>query len=299
MTPEVQRLMEDRNQNGIPDVIERMAQGGAGAAPFPLAAAGFRDAPRVDLGSVPPAPRQPSQRARDLVYAYTGAQGVIRLLGGIFLAVGLLVSSIFCWALPIDIALAFTGEPSTGTVLRTEIQTSVEVNGAHPILIHYRYRVGSETFEGSSPTLDAALLVRAQPGASVKLEVLPFAPSLSRIEGETYSPFGYFVVFVLLFPVIGGGLFISATRSNMREIRAFSRGNPKIARVTYMGPDTTTRVNGRNPFKIEWQHVENGATYKGSISHMEMSALADLPAAGEIVILVDPADPSSSTVWVP
>lgn len=299
MTPEVQRLMEDRNQNGIPDVIERMAQGGAAPAAFPLGAAGFRQAPRVDLGSVPPAPREPSPRARALVYAYSGAQGVVRLLGGIFLLVGLVVSSIFCWALPIDIALAFTGVSATGTVLRTEIQTNVTVNNVHPILIHYRYRAGSETFEGSSPTLDAALLARAQPGASVKLEVLPFAPAFSRIEGETYSPFGYFVVFVLLFPIIGGALFIGATRSNMREIRAFSRGNPKIARVTFIGPDTSTRINGRNPSKIDWEHVDNGVTYTGSISHMEMSALADLPAAGEIVILVDPADPSSSTVWVP
>lgn len=291
--------MVDRDGNGIPDVIDQMARGPSLGAALPLGAAGFRAGPGVDLGAVPPAPRVPSARARELVYAYTGSQGVLRLLGGIFLLVGLLVSGIFCWGLPIDLALAVAGEPGTGTVLRTEIQTNVEVNGAHPILVHYRYRVGSANYEGSSPTLDAALLARARPGSDVKLEILGFAPELSRIEGETYSPFGYFVAFVLLFPLIGGALFVGAVRSNRREIRAFVHGTPKAARVTYMGPDTSTRVNGRHPFKITWEHVEGGRTFTGSISHMEMTAIADLPGAGEILVLVDPADPSSSTVWVP
>ncbi len=298
--------MEDRDGNGIPDVIDQMARASAAAkageggllAHLPLTAGDYREAPKPDLSHIPPPPRQPSQRARDLVFAYTGSQSVLRIIGGAFLALGSVFAVIFCAGLPVDIALAFAGQRATGTVTGTHVQTNVEINGQNPILIEYTYRFENVAYQGESPTLDGALLVRARPGATVPIEVLPFAPDFSRIEGETYSSFGYFVSFVLIFPLVGALLLASAIRSNRREIRAFVHGLPIIAKVSYAGFDHTTTVNGRHPFQIRWEHEVNGSTYKGTLTHMEMRAIGDLVVGGEILVLYDPKDPSISTVWV-
>src|SRR5262249_25199515 len=143
----------DRNQNGIPDVIEAMAARGAAPplpAGMPLAGGSFRSAPSLDLGHVPPPPRQPSARAKDIVFAYQGSQKVMLLIGAMFLAMGMLFAVIFCWGLPVDIAIALGGRPTTGTVTSTEVQRNVTVNGRHPSLIHFRYQVNGAWHEGSS-----------------------------------------------------------------------------------------------------------------------------------------------------
>src|SRR4051794_30416489 len=75
--PRVAALMQDRNGNGIPDVIEAMAAQGGARAAMALGGGSFRSAPSIDLGHVPPAPRTPSARARDLVFGYQGSQKVM------------------------------------------------------------------------------------------------------------------------------------------------------------------------------------------------------------------------------
>jgi hypothetical protein len=250
-----------------------------------------------DLARIPRAPRTPSARARDLVFRYHGSQGIILLIGVIFLVAGVVPSAIFCWGLPVDLAIAVAGVPGSGTVVGTELQSNVRVNGRHPTLVHFRYLVDGATYEGTSPTLDRARS-SLSPGSRVPIELLRANPPWARLAGETYSSFGYFVAFVLLFPAIGATMALAAVRSNRRGIRAFVHGTPCLARVVFEGPDTSTRVNGRNPHKIAWELTADGKVVGGSISNMSRAALAGLSADGRIAVLYDPANPEVSTVYV-
>ncbi len=296
--PRVAALMVDANRNGIPDVIERMASAGTGAGELALGGGSFRAAPTADLAFVPPPPRRPSPQAKEIVYRYQGSQKVTLIIGVVFMLMGSLFGLIFCWGLPVDIALGLSGEATTGTVVATETQGSVKVNGRHPTLIHFRYQVKGAWQEGSSSSLDTALLRKATPGQTVPLEYLPAMPSWVRVTGSTYSTFGYTPMFVLLFPFVGFLLAFGAVRSNSREIKAFVRGTPVVARITYQGADTSTKMNGQHPFMIRWSFDVNGRAFTGSISHMSAQALRPLCMGEQIVVLHDPANPAINTVYV-
>jgi hypothetical protein len=287
-------LLEDRNRNGIPDALE----GPMGMAPMGMAPMGMaRPSAALDIDHVPPAPRTASPAARDLVFRYQGSQNVKMWVGCAFLIMGTVMSTIFCWGIPSDLAIALFGAGAQGTVTGTEIQTSVSVNRRHPQLVNYSFRYQGATYTGSSSTLSYTPgLPKA--GTPIAIELLPFSPSISRAAGTTSSFFGYGTLFVLLFPLIGGALTFFTVRENRREIHAFIHGKPALARVTFEGLDHSTKSNGRHPYKIEWQLQVGPSVYTGSISHMNRSAISGLPSGGQIIVLYDPHHPSINTVYV-
>ncbi|MFO0758970.1 MAG: hypothetical protein U0359_20930 [Byssovorax sp.] len=292
-------FLEDRNRNGIPDVFEGPA-GMMGNPYMPPAGAAmgtpYFGSP-LDPNNVPPAPREPSPRARDLVYGYQGAQNVKMWIGVVFFLMGSVMSTIFCWGLPADMLIGLFGTSVQGTVSGTEIQTSISVNHRHPQLVRYTFRMGGASYEGSSSTLN---YTPGQPkaGTPIAIEVLSAAPSFSRAAGTTSSAFGYGTLFVLIFPLVGGLLAFTTIRENRREIRAFRLGKPIIAQVTFQGLDRSTKSNGRHPYKIDWQFLVGPTVYKGSISHMERNAISDLAVGNQILVLYDPGRPATNTVYV-
>ena len=72
-----------------------------------------------------------------------------------------------------------------------------------------------------------------------------------------------------------------------------------IAKVVYVGPDRSTKINGKNPFMVAWEFSLDGPQrYQGRISAMKPEKLADLAAAPELVVLYLEGDPRLNTVWV-
>lgn len=294
LDPRLEAYLVDANHNGIPDVLERRALAAAAAAPGAYRAPGGATL----LEGIPPAPRVPSPRARSLVYGYRGSQGVKLLIGLIFTAVGTILALTLGWGLPLDLALAVAASRTQATVTGTEIVSNVRVNNAHPTRIKYRFKLGGASYDGASSTLDSSMRKLAV-GASVPVEYLGAAPDVSRVEGTTVAAMGYVGIVVFVFPAVGLVFAIGAWVSNRREIRAFSRGRPVVARITYKGADMNTRVNGRHPFKVEWEFLVDGRPYKGDFSTMERGELAGLVDGEEVAVLYDPASPSVNTIWVP
>lgn len=258
-----------------------------------------RDEP-VDLGKVPRAPRQPSKLARELIYAYRGGQKVLLIIGVVFSLIGLPIAGVFCWGVPVDLAIAFAGREVAAAATGTELQTNVRINDRHPTRITFRYEVDGVAYDGASSTLDGALIRAAELGEALVVEVADADPTWARIEGTSYALFGMFGLFTLIFPLVGVAMTFFAVRSNRREIRAFTRGTAVVARVTHAGFDTSTRINNRHPFMVEWEfEAEDGRTYRGSLSHMEPEALAFLAERREIPVLYDRIDPKINTAYVP
>lgn len=271
--------------DGIPDAYQ-------------AAAAIAQEEPPLALDRIPPAPRQPSERARKLVFAYQGKQFVSLLIGLIFLAMGSVFSVVFAGGLPSDLLLAVFGETTPGTVIESHVQTNVKVNGRHPTSISFAYELGHQRYTGASSTLDWDVAKAAKPGAPIKVEMLTSLPDVCRVAGTTLSWTGYMGAFVFLFPLAGAASVFGAVRSNRREIRAFVHGKPVAARVLSRGLDRSVKVNGQSPTKITWQFEVNGASYTGDISHMNPSALGDLMRGHAVPVLYDPRNPKINTVYV-
>jgi hypothetical protein len=248
------------------------------------------------LHEVPPAPRTPSAEARHLVFGYRGGQGVMLAVGIGFLVLGLILSTVFCWGLPIDAAIALSRRETAGTILHADTNLSTKSNGRRPTEVRFEYEGGGSRWQGESDTFEI------KPGQTgpVDVEYAALNPSWGRLAGETYSTFGYLGLLTLLFPAIGAFITRRAVRSNRCEIRAFTQGRPVLARVTFRGLDHSTSVNGQHPFLMRWEfRTDHGATVHGSISSMKLQDIKAFGEAEQVVVLYDPSDPKANTLYVP
>lgn len=248
------------------------------------------------LNDVPPAPRAPSAEARHLVFGYRGKQGVLLVIGACALALGLVLATIFCWGLPVDLAISLSKRETVGTILHAETNLGTKIGGRRPTLVRFEYEGGGSRWQGESNSFE----IQAEQTGPVAVEYAALNPSWGRLAGETYGTFGYLGLFTLIFPLLGGLLLNHAIRSNRREIRAFVHGRPVLARVTFRGLDHSTTVNGRHPFVMRWEfRTDTGATVHGSISSMVLQDIKAFGEAEQVVVLFDPADPKSNTLYVP
>jgi hypothetical protein len=244
---------------------------------------------------VPRAPRTPSKRARELIFRYQGAQLVVLLVGAIFSVVGVILCAGLCSGLVGELTLSLRGRPATGRVIGTRLNYNVTVNGQHPTLIRFRWDDAGQVRSAESSTRDFDLLAAATVGAEVPIEV---AGDWARVRGASYSMMGLWSALFLMFPALGFTLVFFAVRSNRREIRAFTDGQPILARVTYSGYDRSTRINGRSPLQLRWEFKVNGEIYDGSISSMSTLLVEDQMDKKEVVVLYDPMNPRINTIYV-
>jgi hypothetical protein len=255
--------------------------------------------PRYSLSAIPPAPRQPSPAARRLVFSFQSAQFVLLLVGLIFLGVGLILSTVFCWSLPVDLTLAFTGKPHTGVVLSARTDFNASINGVHPLLVRYSYSTPEGTFEDEADVMGADY-PELPPGEPIPLEVSSVRPQWSRVAGSTHGFFGYFGAFTLFFPLLGAALLLVALRLNLRARRAYREGRPVLAKVVGSGPDRSVRINRQHPYRIQWEFkLPDGSVHSGSISSMRWLELEPWAKASEVPVLYDPDHPDANTLYVP
>jgi hypothetical protein len=256
----------------------------------------FHGPPRLD--QVPPAPRRPSAEARRLVFAYQGQQAVMRIVGILFLLVGLALLVGLGWNVPADVAIAVGGARATGAVRATEKARSEKILGQRPWYVTYDYQVGGVTLT------DRRTVLSEPParGAPIEIEYATARPQWSRWAGTTRNAFGWGwgILPGLVVAALGASSMLAAVRSNRREVRAFVHGHPVLARVTFRGEDLGTELNRRHPWVLRWEfRSPTGEVVPGSISSMDASELEAFATAEEVVVLYDPGDPRCSTLYVP
>jgi len=247
------------------------------------------------LHEVPPAPRRPSPQARYLVFGYRGSQGVALVMGSCFLVLGLILALVFCWGLPVDAAISLGRREAPGRILAAELNRRVKINGRRPTKVVFEYEAAGATWTGETNSFT----IRPGQAGPVQVEFAALRPAWGRLAGDTYCTFGYFGLLTLLFPGAGALLARSAVRSNRKEIRAFTQGLPAMARVTFRGHDSSVTVNGRHPFLMRWEFQAGGGVFQGSISSMKLQDIKPFGDAAQVVVLYDPADPGSNTLFVP
>jgi hypothetical protein len=248
------------------------------------------------LQSVPPPPRRPSRRALHLISGDRGRRGVVRQVGIGFTVVGLGLSILFCWGLPVDAAIALGRSETTATIVTTEANRSVTMNGRHPTRVRFEFQADGASWSGQADTMDIA------PGqvGSVAVEYASTNPGWSRIAGGTYSLYGYLGLFICLFPALGIAILWNVARARRRTLRAFTRGRPVLARVTFRGSDESTFHGEQYLAMLRWEfRTPAGARHEGSLTARTPQDLGALAGADQVVVLYDPDDPACNTLYVP
>lgn len=245
----------------------------------------------------PPAPRVPSPAARKLVLGYQGKERVLLWIGGVFLLLGLPFCFIFLSGVPSDLRLSLGGQRASATVTSLVLETSYEINGAHPTRIGFSYDDVGRRREAASYTTKASVLGALAVGAPVEIEHLPGSEGVARVVGTTSGPFGPVVAFVLIFPLAGAALLGWAIQMNHRQVRAYRHGHAARGLVRSRGVDHTVSSNGEHPTKIVWEFQVDGRSYQGELSSFEHMLLREVVPTDEVVVVYDPARPEHNTLY--
>jgi hypothetical protein len=245
----------------------------------------------------PPVPRAPTAAAKKLVLGYQGKERVLAWIGGIFLLLGLPFCFIFLSGITSDLRLVVGGERASATVTSLELETSYEIDGAHPTRIGFAYQDVGLRREAQSYTTKSSVLGPLEVGAPVEIEHLSGSAGVARVVGTTVGPFGPAVAFVLIFPLAGAFLLGWAIQMNQRQIRAYRHGRAVRGLVRSRGEDETVSSNGEHPTKIVWEFQVDGVPYQGELSSFEHALLREVVPTDEVVVVYDPALPKHNTLY--
>jgi hypothetical protein len=129
---------------------------------------------------------------------------IFGIVGAMFLVIGSILTTVFCWGLPPDIGIDLHTQRLQGVVTGAALDLNMTINSRHPLRIAYSYRLAGKTFSDDHATIDEDFQeAYGAAGLKVPLEIDSERPEWSRIEGTRHATFGYFGLFMLLFPLVG------------------------------------------------------------------------------------------------
>ena len=79
-----------------------------------------------------PSARTPSPHARSLIFGYRGSQGGALLAGIILSIVGTILTVVFAWGVPVDLAIDLAPAQVTGRIVTAELNRNLWINHRHP-----------------------------------------------------------------------------------------------------------------------------------------------------------------------
>jgi len=178
--------------------------------------------------------------------------------GSGFFWFGMIFTLIFVGQSELVYIFSFDGEwVETSATVEGSSNTFAEVNGAAQYEFLFSYEVEGEEFQGSCYGPFQSSLAG---GNTVRIEYRSRNPARSRIVGMTTMVFPIWVMFVLLFPLIGFIFMVLGMRDNIKSLGLllngkFTRGKKLSSRAT------NTRINNRTVYAYEFGFEVNNKTY--------------------------------------
>lgn len=212
-------------------------------------------------------------------------------IGTVFLAFGLVFAAIGLWAWAGDRALAETGTQATGTVIDLTRDHDSDGGSTYRPVVEFHDAGGTRhEFVGSVGSSPPAY----SRGETVSVIYDSAAPGRAMIDGFMDR---YFLPLVFggmgsVFAVLGGGLLFFFIRRRRIVARLKDDGVPISAKFIECYRDTSTRVNGRNPWRVVGQatHPATGKlrSFKSDAIWVDLS---EQLRGRDIRVLIDPARP--------
>lgn len=192
----------------------------------------------------------------------------IALFGWVFAAFGMVFTLLF---LPLA-AWPFDGHDAEAVATVTHVDaTSASENKQRIYRVDYTFTRDGTELRGSSYTSEPPHV-----GGHRRVEFDSADPSDSRLVGMRHKPFGWWVVVVTLFPLVGVGLGVPQLRRGLLERRLLRHGVPTFGRIVLKQP-TNVRVNDQPVMALtfEYQPEASGSTYRAVVETLEHHKLED------------------------
>ncbi len=155
----------------------------------------------------------------------------------------------------------------------------------------FRFQVGAEAVEGESyaPNIESL-----QEGQMVTIEYKSKNLKRARVEGTSTSTFPIFVLFVLLFPIVGFSMVVVGIVKNIKALGLLVHGEFTKGRLVEKRP-TNTRINNMMVYKIGFEFdAGGGRKFMAYCSTHETWKVEDEEVE---IILFDPNNPQRSIVF--
>lgn len=216
--------------------------------------------------------------------------GFMSQFGWIFFGFGM----IFFWVFVMNSTIVYwfsfrDWQESEGTVIRIE-DTNAEVNDEDVYELIYEYKVNGNTYTGRSYSTGYAY----SEGQAVPIEYDLDHPEESRVNGLRRAMFGWEVIFVVIFPLIGLIFILVGFRTNMKSLDLLING--KFARGKMISKEpTNTRINEQTVYKYTFEfEADNGRTYEAT-GKTHLTYLLEDEETERLIYA--PNDPAYSTMF--
>ena len=221
--------------------------------------------------------------------------GVLGFLGWFFFGFGMIFFWIFAMNSDPTAWITFRGklETATGTVLGADETSFSEGGSEHTdgtrIYAHrYRFTYQGHAYEGVSYRLGA----QAEADGTVTIEFPEGRPQRSRIQGMRSAPFGWPVLFVVVFPLIGALFVLGTLWSGWKRLYLLKYGELAQGKLVDKQP-TNTSINDQTVYKLTFAFETSlGQAAQTIVKTHETARLTDDELE---TLLYDPLNPAVGT----
>lgn len=149
----------------------------------------------------------------------------------------------------------------------------------------FTYSVNGESYNGVSFQTGSC---GREPGQFVQVEYLQARPDRARVVGMRAAPMPPYLLWVLIFPLIGGGLAFYQWRSGLRTIALLRHGH--VALGTRLSTHrTNVQINNQTVYRVRFSfQAETGQRHETEVRTLNPQALEDDAAE---LLLYDPVKP--------
>lgn len=218
---------------------------------------------------------------------------VMAILGVVFLTMGLFFAKVFLpWRQADEWRLAASHPLSVqGRIISVE-KTNLSINKAQVMCYGFEFTTaqGGASVRGECFTTGR----RWSTGATVNVRYSPAEPALACPEGARLSEGSLGSAFVLIFPLVGGGIVLWVVRARRRMLWLLKNGTLGDFRVTAIEPTSVT-INKQPQFKVTLQRLDLADAEPHEVRWYQPALLAfarERQENGQAVFgLFDPAKP--------
>ena len=225
--------------------------------------------------------------------------GIFCFIGWVFFTFGMVFAVVFGSFADVTSWYHFRNPPATANGTLVEVtETGASENNNRIYAYRYSFRAEGADYEGVSYATGR----RHEPGEQVVVEYVEGNPSLSRIRGMRRAEFGPWILFVMIFPLVGFIFILVSLRGGLKANRLLRNGKLAWGELVSKEP-TSTRINNRVVYKLTFafQPEEGGHAQAVARSHMpeklqdeQRERLLYDPFRPETAVLLDslPASPA-------
>ncbi|RMG60399.1 MAG: DUF3592 domain-containing protein [Bacteroidetes bacterium] len=241
---------------------------------------------------MPYAPLSPPPRQIPLLDRLTIiVGGTYAFFGWAFYGMGMMFFAIFGLNSEIIHWFEFGDWDETPGVIVGEYDTNASENDSPVMRYTFRYAVAGDTLEGQAYVTGSYMGT----GQQVIVEYRPDNPQTARIPGTRREMFGWGVVFVIIFPLIGLGFLFFALRRNLKAVDLLVNGSFAQGKLESKAP-TSTKVNEQTVYRYTFSFVapETGQTYQVETRTHQRHLVEDEETER---LLYAPSDPSHAVIY--